>query len=123
MDNAPDTLISIANLSERGVETRFNQDLGVGLFYNEQLLYRGRQNPRTKLYELDLFDLTGLTLPKPPDQHPDAHNSDLDHSNPELSSGNFPSDHYHTARAAKQPPLDPTLIREVLWLHKRMGHP
>ena len=38
VNDAPDTLISIASLAERGIETRFNRDLGVGLFLNDQLL-------------------------------------------------------------------------------------
>ncbi len=48
VDDAPDTLISIQALADRGIETRFNKDLG-GLFLNDQLLYRGRQNARTRL--------------------------------------------------------------------------
>ena len=35
VDDAPDTLISIQALTDRGIETRF------GLFLNDQLLYRG----------------------------------------------------------------------------------
>jgi hypothetical protein len=62
VDDAPDTLISIASLAERGIETRFNRDLDVGLFLNDQLLYRGRQNPRTRLYEINLSALASLSL-------------------------------------------------------------
>jgi len=58
-------LISIQALADRGIETRFNKDLGVGLFLNDQLLYRGRQNARTRLYELDLSDLASLSLDFP----------------------------------------------------------
>jgi hypothetical protein len=39
VDNAPDTLVSIGALAARGFETRFNSDLGVGLFFQNQLLY------------------------------------------------------------------------------------
>ena len=39
VDDAPDTLISIQALADRGIETRSNKDLGVGLFLNDQLLY------------------------------------------------------------------------------------
>ena len=95
VDNAPDTLISIASLAERGIETRFNSDLGVGLFFNGQLLYKGRQNPRTKLFELDIATVAELSL------GPDS----------------------VRVLTAKQGAVDASLIKEVLWLHKRMGHP
>ena len=94
VDNAPDTLISIASLAERGTETRFNSDLGVGLFFNGQMLYKGRQNPRTKLFELDIATVA------------------------ELSLGTTKH-----ALTAKQGAADTSLIKKVLWLHKRMGHP
>ena len=60
VNNAPDTLISIASLAERGIEAQFNRDLGVGLLLNDQLLYRRRPDLRTHLYELDLKSRTVL---------------------------------------------------------------
>ena len=63
VDNAPDTLVSIGALATRGIETRFNPDLGVGLFFQNQLFYRGRQNPKTKLYELNVEGLIQLETP------------------------------------------------------------
>ena len=56
VDDAPDTLISIASLANREIETRFNRDLGVGLFLNDQLLYRGRQIP-ARVYTKSTFPL------------------------------------------------------------------
>jgi len=94
VDDAPDTLISIAALAERGIETRFNSDLGVGLFFNGQMLYKGRQNPRSKLFELDIATVAELSLRTT-----------------------------NQALMAKRGAVDASLVKEVLWLHKRMGHP
>ena len=92
VDDVPDTLISTQALAERGIETRFNRDLGVGLILRDQLLYRGRQNTRTRLYELDLSDLASLSL-------------------------DFPGASIYSAKSDQ---IDASLIREVLWLHKRL---
>jgi len=98
VDNAPDTLISIGALLDRGYETRFNSDLGVGIYYQGQLLHQGRRNPTTNLFELDICELSQL----PPIHHP---------ATPALVHSN------------KHGLLDQALIRDVLWLHKRLGHP
>jgi len=100
VDNAPDTLISIGALADRGYETRFNRDLGVGIYYQGQLLHQGSRNPRTHLFELDLEALATIHAPHV------AQSSD-----------------FATAHSAKHSILDQDLVREVLWLHKRLGHP
>jgi hypothetical protein len=58
------------------------------------MLYKGCQNPQTKLFELDIATVA------------------------ELSLGTTKH-----ALTAKQGAVDTSLIKEVLWLHKRMGHP
>jgi len=97
--NAPDTLLSVAALTERGFEVRFSpHGQGVGLYHNDQLIFRGTQDPTTKLFHLDLQILINL----PP----------------------LPT-HAHTISSLQKPRntrITAQTIRDVLWLHKRMGH-
>ncbi len=46
VDGAPDTLISISTLTDKGYEVKFLADgKGVGIFLQDQLLYHGPQHP------------------------------------------------------------------------------
>ena len=109
VDAAPDTLVSIAVLTARGFEVRFLENgQGVGIFKDRELLYHGPQHPETRLWHIDIQSLinppdTLITLP----DHTDA---DVAYKDPS----------HHVGHKAT---LDQSMIRDVLWLHKRMGHP
>jgi hypothetical protein len=111
VDEAPDTLLSIAVLTDRGYEVRFlAEGQGVHIYSKGQLLLKGPQHPHTKLFHIDIQSL----IHPPPDYEPDlsALKLNTDKEQPEP-----PEKVVH--RAA----LDLTTARDVLWLHKRMGHP
>ena len=108
VDNAPDTLISVAVLTNRGFQVNFMpHGQGIGIYYNEQLIYRGEQDARTKLFTVDIGSLI-----TPPIEFPQLTVSDI-----------FWADSNSVGFVAKAKPLSVQTIKEVLWLHKRMGHP
>ena len=53
MDEAPDTLLSIAVLTDRGYEVRFLADgQGVRIYSKGTLLFKGPQHPHSKLFHI-----------------------------------------------------------------------
>jgi len=105
VDAAPDTLVSIAVLTARGFEVRFLENgQGVGIFKDRELLYHGPQHPETRLWHIDIQSLIN-----PPDDIaalPDHTDADIAYKD----TGN------HVGHKAA---LDQSMIRDVLWLHKR----
>jgi hypothetical protein len=109
VDEAPDTLVSIAVLTARGFEVRFlEHGQGVGIFKDKELLYHGPQNSETLLWHIDIQSLIN-----PPDNIvslPDHTDADVAYKDSRQQVG-------HKAV------IDQSMVRDVLWLHKRMGHP
>ena len=116
VDGAPDTLLSIAVLTARGYEVRFlPSGQGVGIYKDQRLLFHGPQHEQSRLFHIDIQSLI----------HPP---SDIDIDNqdsPPLDPTSKPSiakkgrPHY----VANSASLDLNTARDILWLHKRMGHP
>ena len=97
VDTAPDTLLSISSLTARGYEVRFNRHLPLGIYSRDgSLIFTGTQDPHTRLFHFDIASLLNPTTDTPL------------HSNTQSATAN---------RAVKQPPLDPNLVKEVMWLH------
>ena len=108
VDDAPDTLISVAVLTSRGFQVNFMPNgQGIGIYFNNQLIYRGDQDNRSRLFTIDIGSLIQPTFQL-------SYNSDC-------------SNHWANSDAkgfvVKKKPLSVQTIKEVLWLHKRMGHP
>jgi hypothetical protein len=58
VDDAPDTLLSIAVLTDRGVKVRFlAEGQGVQIYSNGNLLFKGPQHPHSKLFHIDIQSL------------------------------------------------------------------
>jgi len=111
VDEAPDTLLSIAALTDRGYEVRFlPEGQGVRIYSKSQLLFQGPQHPHSKLFHIDIQSL----IHPPPDYEPDLS---------ALTIGPGKEHHDSPAKAVNRAALDLTTARDVLWLHKRMGHP
>ena len=108
VDNAPDTLISVAVLTNRGFQVNFMpRGQGIGIYFNEQLIYRGEQDSRARLFTVDIGSLITPSVEIPQC----------------ISSDTFWADSNSKGFVAKAKPLSVQTIKEVLWLHKRMGHP
>ena len=108
VDDAPDTLISVAVITSRGFQVSFlPKGQGIGIYFNEQLIYRGEQDSRSKLFTIDISSLI-----KPNFEISGTHAEDVQWANSDA-----------VGYVAKKKPLSVQTIKEVLWLHKRMGHP
>jgi len=58
VDEAPDTLLSIAVLTDRGYEVRFlAEGQGVRIYSKSKLLFSGPQHPHSKLFHIDIQSL------------------------------------------------------------------
>jgi len=58
VDEAPDTLLSIAVLTGRGFEVRFLPDnQGVHIYSKGTLLFQGPQHPHSRLFHIDIQSL------------------------------------------------------------------
>ena len=56
--DAPDTLLSIAVLTERGFEVRFlEHGRGVGIYKNQELMFHGPFDPTARLWHIDIASL------------------------------------------------------------------
>jgi hypothetical protein len=68
VDEAPDTLLSIAVLTDRGYEVRFlAEGQGVRIYSKGNLIFSGPQHPHSKLFHIDIQSL----IHPPPDYEPD----------------------------------------------------
>ena len=111
VDEAPDTLLSIAVLTGRGFEVRFLPDnQGVHIYSKGTLLFQGPQHPHSRLFHIDIQSL----IHPPPDYEPDMSGLSLNCDKAPQGTPNY---------VANRAALDLTTARDVLWLHKRMGHP
>ena len=107
LSKAPDTLFSLYSLIERGLQVNFSGE-GVGVYLGSQLVLSGDIDTDTKMFYLDIPTLLKST------REPCTSN-ELNVCNTAYSSVN------HTPKF--ETIVSPKLIKEVIWLHKRMGHP
>jgi hypothetical protein len=114
VEGAPDTLLSIAVLTARGFEVRFLlSGQGVGIYKDQKLLFHGPQHEQSRLFHIDIQSLINSPEDLTIDEHEDPSREDPT-SKPSIAKKGHPN---YVASSAK---LD---VRDVLWLHKRMGHP
>jgi hypothetical protein len=106
VEDAPDTLISIAVLTSRGFKVSFEAGgKGVGIYYHNSLVYNGVIDPSSNFFVIDVGELLHLDLPTPPTN--DAHANSSDYS----------------AYGNKRATISVQTRDDILWLHKRLGHP
>jgi hypothetical protein len=116
VDGAPDTLLSVAVLTARGYEVRFLPNgQGVGIYKSEKLLFHGPQHEQSRLFHIDIQSL----IHPPTDIDKDPHDPLSTDPDPQPSIAKKGRPHY----VANSAHLDLNTARDVLWLHKRMGHP
>ena len=94
---APDTLISIATLVDRGYTVTFDNTAGVTISKNGITLYNKRKDLTTNLYYLDI---THLYIPEEAYEEP-------------TKAG---------PRALGAQSIPQKLVTKIIWLHKRMNH-
>jgi hypothetical protein len=80
-----------------GYELHFTQS-GAGIFRQNQLIHKGSLDPVSKLFTIDLLDL----VPRVPD---------------------IPAPSCPQVNSTTKPFLSSRKVLEILWLHKRLGHP
>ena len=107
LESAPDTLISVPVLCRKGFEVSFKIPGGVGIYLQGKLVHQGIVEKDSDMFYVNTKELLALSIK---------------FQNPERFSHIVTSD----------PPIEPTTlclgitadkIRQVLWLHKRLGHP
>ena len=104
VDDAPDTLISIAVITSRGFKVSFEAGgKGVGIYYNDVLVYTGAIDQESKFFVIDVGELLELRLP---------------HAATDAAA---PTD--SNVYGNKRPDISTKTRDDVLWLHKRLGHP
>jgi hypothetical protein len=132
--SATQTLIGLGPLMEQGYEVHFAKT-GVGIFLHNKLIYKGFYDKTRKLFQINIMD---LILPSSPPHQPQiqedmfirAHIPLKLSSNPSAESDEDKQDTgvSKTSRTKRKnerqtETIDPAMIKEALWLHKRMGHP
>ena len=113
MEGAPVTLLSIAVLKARGYEVPFiPSGQGVGIYKDQKLLFHGAQHKSPLPY-----------------RHPVTHSPpididiDIDIDKQEDSPrDDIPPKKGQPHYVAASTNFDMDTVRDVLWLHKRMGH-
>ncbi len=106
LDNAPDTLLSISTLCNRGFTITFTAD-NIHIFLQKQLIYTGYKDKHTELYYINMKDLIDCKI-------------NLQKPLAEKIKVNNVNKHKETHKRNKI--ISQSLIKEVLWLHKCMGH-
>ena len=134
LKSATQTLIGLGPLMEQGYEVHFAKT-GVGIFLHNKLIYKGFYDPKRKLFQINIMD---LILPSSPPDQPQIQEAMLIGSNIPLrlssdDKGNSDNDNEETGvpvtsrkkriNERQTETIDPAMIKEALWLHKRMGHP
>ena len=133
LESATQTLIGLGPLMDKGFEVHFAKT-GVGIFLQNKLIYKGTYDSERKLFQINIID---LILPSSPPHHPQISDDVLVGANIRLRLSDVesveeepddPASVTATARkkrknARQTDTIDPDMIKEALWLHKRMGHP
>ena len=134
LKSATQTLIGLGSLMDKGFEVHFAKT-GVGIFLQNKLIYKETYDSKRKLFQINIMD---LILPSSPPDHPQISDDLLVGANIRLRLSNDASDEDASADppAVTEPiapkkkknekqtdTIHPDLIKEALWLHKRMGHP
>jgi len=136
IDSAPDTLISIFNLIEAGFDIKLSKT-GTGIYLNDQLVFPGSMCTQNRLFYMDIDKIIASNMLVPQMVQLNAERSRASHgpatsitpptvptasakvkqtkSNPAKAMGN--------KQVTPPPIISDKIIKEVFWLHKRMGHP
>jgi hypothetical protein len=114
LDNAPDTLISVAVLCRKGLEVSFKIPGGPGIYLHGALVHQGIVDKTNDMFYVNIRDLLETSIRF---QFPEAFQR-YDTSEPEFEPADkncYGTTRRHGITAEK--------IRKVLWFHKRLGHP
>ena len=131
--DAPDTLISIYNLVEAGFDIKLSRN-GSGVYLNDQLVFPGARCPRNRLFYMNIDEIISSNVLVPQmsqlanQQRQAAEGPTTSVTPPTGASKPKQTAKPHQAKAlgnktSTVDPISDKLIREVFWLHKRMGHP
>jgi hypothetical protein len=132
LPSATQTLIGLGPLMELGYEVHFSLS-GVGLFLNSKLIYKGIYDRERRLFQINLKDLILPSLPinqlpfsddtgiysNIPLNVPDTQPQPVSHSKKQAES----KKRLKRTTDRQTDTIDPALVKEALWLHKRLGHP
>jgi hypothetical protein len=113
VDNAPDTLLSVYALANKGLSITFASDR-VSIHRGDHtgdLLYTGKPDSDTHLYYLDMDAIMQCSVPTPTPPTFTELVPDLGKSMPIAAF-------FNTVKS-----IPSNIVNEILWLHKRMGHP
>ncbi len=133
LKSATQTLIGLGPLMDKGFEVHFAKT-GVGIFLQNKLIYKGTYDSKRKLFQINIMD---LILPSSPPHQPQISDDLLVGANIRLRVSKDQSDKEESddpssvtattpkkrKNARQTDNIDPEMIKEALWLHKRMGHP
>ena len=134
LKSATQMLIGLGPLMEQGYEVHFAKT-GVGIFLHNKLIYKGFYDKTRKLFQINIMD---LILPTSPPHQPQIQEDMLIGSNiplrlrsdapvgsdEDIEGTGVPETSRKKRRNERQTEtIDPAMIKEALWLHKRMGHP
>ena len=133
LKSATQTLIGLGPLMDKGFEVHFAKS-GVGIFLHNKLIYKGTYDSERKLFQINIMD---LILPSSPPQYPQisddlmvasiiplrVSNDTSDEEDPAGKVGDKAPSRRKRKNEKQTETIDPVMIKEALWLHKRMGHP
>ena len=130
LKSATQTLIGLGPLMDQGYEVHFAKT-GVGIFLHNKLVYKGFYDKERKLFQINIMD---LILPSSPPHQPQIPDAMLIGSNiplrlspdasKEVDDTGVPAASRKKRKNERQTDtIDPAMIKEALWLHKRLGHP
>ena len=88
----------------------------MGIYKEQQLLFHGPQHEHSWLFHIDIQSLIHPPEDLAIDEREDLSQEDLS-AKPSIAKKGRPN---YVASSEK---LDLNTVRDVLWLHKRMGHP
>jgi len=117
---APDTLISVAVLCRKGLEVVFKIPGGPGIYLQGKLLYQGTLDPHNDMFYVNIKDLLSLSITfQNPERFTTADTATAASMQPPAAQ-----QCYSTKKSQRRDTaITADKIRQVLWLHKRLGHP
>jgi hypothetical protein len=115
--SAPDTLISVAVLCLKGLEVSFKIPGGAGIYLQGVLLHQGTVDPVSHMFYVNIRDLLSMSIKF---QDPKRFAGVVTDSSPIPSSSTASSESSCLA-GKRSDAISPDKIRQVLWLHKRLG--
>ena len=101
VDGAPDTLISIAVICERGYTVTFDNTTGLTIKFEDRIIYQRYKDPTSGLYHIDLTHLFTTA---------------------EAAASSAPDPTRYSPHALGARTVSPQLATKIMWLHKRMHH-